>query len=64
VYSLCTPTDLHTVQHQVVNGCSLTAQNMIGLYSNRFGCLGSIVVSVLATLLLALLLRGCGIIAW
>jgi hypothetical protein len=38
---------------------------MIGLYSNRLGCLGSIVVSVLATLLLALLLRGCGIVvAW
>ena len=64
VYSLCTPTDLHTVQHQVVNGCSRAAQDMIGLYSNRLGCLGSIVVSVLATLLLALLLRGCGIVAW
>jgi hypothetical protein len=37
---------------------------MIGLYSNRLGCLGSIVVSVLATLLLAVLLRGCGIVAW
>jgi hypothetical protein len=64
VYSLCTPTDLHTLQHQVAHGCSLAAQNMIGLYSNRLGCLGSIVVSVLATLLLALLLRGCGIVAW
>jgi hypothetical protein len=37
---------------------------MIGLYSNRLGCLGSIVVSLLATLVLALLLRGCGIVAW
>ena len=37
---------------------------MIGLYSNRLGCLGSIVISVLATLLVALLLRGCGIVAW
>jgi hypothetical protein len=38
-------------------------QDMIGLYSNRLGCFGSIVFSVLATLLLALLLRGCGIVA-
>ena len=37
---------------------------MIGLYANRLGCFGSIVVSVLATLLLTLLLRGCGIVAW
>ena len=37
---------------------------MIGLYSSRLGCFGSIVVSLLATLLLALLLRGCGVVAW
>ena len=37
---------------------------MIGLYSNRLGCVGSIVVSLLATLMLALLLRGCGMVAW
>ena len=37
---------------------------MIGLYSNRLGCLGSIVVSLVATLLVALLLRGCGVVAW
>jgi len=37
---------------------------MIGLYSNRLGCLGSIVVSLLATVLLALLLRACGTVAW
>jgi hypothetical protein len=37
---------------------------MIGLYSNRLGCLGSIVVSVLATLLLALMLSACGVVAW
>jgi hypothetical protein len=37
---------------------------MIGVYSNRLGCLGSIVVSILATLLLAVLLRGCGAVAW
>ena len=37
---------------------------MIGFYSNRLGCLGSIVVSVLATVLIALLLRACSIVAW
>jgi hypothetical protein len=37
---------------------------MIGLYSNRLGCVGSIVFSILASLLLALLLRGCGFVAW
>lgn len=64
VYSLCTPTDLHTVQHHGADGWPFAAQHMIGLYSNRLGCLGSIVVSVVATLLLALLLRGCGVVAW
>jgi hypothetical protein len=37
---------------------------MIGLYSNRLGCFGSLVVSLLATLLLALLLRSCGMVTW
>ena len=37
---------------------------MFGIYSNRLGCLGSIVVSILATLLLALVLRGCGMVAF
>jgi hypothetical protein len=37
---------------------------MIGLYSSRLGCFGSIVVSAAATLLLALGLRSCGIVAW
>jgi len=37
---------------------------MIGLYSNRLGCVGSIVVSILATVVLALLLRSCGMVAW
>ena len=64
VHSVCTPTALQPVSRQVVNGWSLANADMIGLYSNRLGCFGSIVVSVLATLLLALLLRGCGIVAW
>ena len=37
---------------------------MFLFFSNRLGCLGSIVVSLVATLLLALLLRGCGVVAW
>jgi hypothetical protein len=32
---------------------------MFFFFSNRLGCLGSIVVSILATVLLVLLLRGC-----
>jgi hypothetical protein len=28
-------------------------------FSNRFGCLGSIVVSIIGTILLALLIRAC-----
>ena len=37
---------------------------MIGLYTNRLGCLGSIIFSIVASFVLALLLRGCGVIAW
>jgi hypothetical protein len=37
---------------------------MIGVYSNRVGCAGSIVVSIVATVLLALLLRSCGMVGW
>jgi hypothetical protein len=32
---------------------------MFFLFSNRLGCFGSIVVSILGTLLLIALLRGC-----
>ena len=31
---------------------------MIGLYSNRIGCFGSIVLSIVATVLLALVVRA------
>jgi hypothetical protein len=37
---------------------------MIGLYSNRIGCLGSLVISIVATVLVALVLRACGVVAW
>lgn len=33
---------------------------MFVFYNNRLGCIGSIVVSILLTLLLLLLLRSCG----
>jgi hypothetical protein len=32
---------------------------MFGFYSNQLGCLGSIVVSIIGTVLLILLIRGC-----
>jgi hypothetical protein len=34
---------------------------MFLFFSNRLGCLGSIVVSVLLTALLLLVFRGCGV---
>jgi hypothetical protein len=33
---------------------------MFGFYSNRLGCLGSIAVSILGSIVLIVLLRGCG----
>ena len=33
---------------------------MFFLFSNRLGCAGSILVSIVASALLILLLRGCG----
>jgi hypothetical protein len=32
---------------------------MFGFYSNRLGCLGSIVISILGSVLLIALLRSC-----
>lgn len=32
---------------------------MFGFYSNRLGCIGSLVVSAIGTLILVALLRGC-----
>jgi hypothetical protein len=32
---------------------------MFGFYSNRLGCLGSLVVSLIGTVLLFALMRGC-----
>jgi hypothetical protein len=32
---------------------------MFGFYSNQLGCLGSIIVSIIGTVLLFLLIRGC-----
>jgi uncharacterized membrane protein YeaQ/YmgE (transglycosylase-associated protein family) len=32
---------------------------MFGFYSNRLGCIGSIVVSVIGSIILIVLLRSC-----
>ena len=32
---------------------------MFAFFSNRLGCLGSIVVSIIGTILLLVLMRGC-----
>jgi hypothetical protein len=32
---------------------------MFAFFSNRMGCLGSVVISILGTVFLAMLLRGC-----
>jgi hypothetical protein len=32
---------------------------MFGFYSNRLGCLGSIAVSIVGTVVLLLVMRGC-----
>ena len=32
---------------------------MFGFYSNRLGCMGSLVVSAIGTIVLLALLRGC-----
>jgi hypothetical protein len=32
---------------------------MFALFSNRLGCLGSIAVSIIGTVLLIVLMRGC-----
>ena len=37
---------------------------MFFFFSNRLGCLGSILVSIVATILLALVLRGCSGATW
>jgi hypothetical protein len=33
---------------------------MFAFFSNKLGCVGSVIVSVVGTLLLVLLMRGCG----
>jgi hypothetical protein len=45
-----------TMQMMVIAG---RYQSMFAFFSNRLGCLGSIVVSVIGTLILLAVLRGC-----
>jgi uncharacterized membrane protein YeaQ/YmgE (transglycosylase-associated protein family) len=33
---------------------------MLAFFSNRLGCLGSLIVSVIGTIILLAILRGCG----
>jgi hypothetical protein len=33
---------------------------MFAFFSNRLGCIGSLIVSILGSLVLILILRGCG----
>jgi uncharacterized membrane protein YeaQ/YmgE (transglycosylase-associated protein family) len=33
---------------------------MFAFFSNRLGCLGSLIVSVIGTIILLAILRGCG----
>jgi uncharacterized membrane protein YeaQ/YmgE (transglycosylase-associated protein family) len=33
---------------------------MFGFYSNRVGCIGSIIVSIIGSLILIAVMRGCG----
>jgi hypothetical protein len=35
-------------------------QQMFAFFSNRLGCLGSLAVSIIGTILLLFILRGCG----
>jgi uncharacterized membrane protein YeaQ/YmgE (transglycosylase-associated protein family) len=37
---------------------------MFAFFSNRLGCLGSLVVSVIGTIILIVLLRGCSGAHW
>jgi len=40
------------------------AADMFGFFSSRLGCLGSLVVSIIGTVLLTLLMRGCSGTSW
>ena len=41
------------------NVCLTGAAEMFVIFSNRLGCFGSLILSVILTIVLILLLRGC-----
>ena len=51
-------------RHGTSDDFEVTRRKMISLYSHRLRCLGSIVLSLLATLLLGIVLRGSVVVSW
>jgi hypothetical protein len=48
---------------QVYQTCGLTRRDeyeMFAFFSNRLGCLGSLFVSIIGTIILLIVMRGCG----
>jgi uncharacterized membrane protein YeaQ/YmgE (transglycosylase-associated protein family) len=41
-------------------GSSADLRRVFAFFSNRLGCIGSLIVSVVGSLVLILVLRGCG----
>jgi hypothetical protein len=48
----------HHLKTACGNSADLTV--MFAFFSNRLGCIGSLIVSVVGSLVLILVLRGCG----
>ena len=48
--------------HHLKTACGSSAdlRVMFAFFSNRLGCIGSLIVSVVGSLVLILVLRGCG----
>ena len=57
------PSALLTSRHGTSEDFEVTRRKMISLYSHRLRCLGSIVVSLLATLLLGIVHRGSVVVS-
>lgn len=50
------------LSHHLKTACGSSADSrvMFAFFSNRLGCIGSLIVSVVGSLVLILVLRGCG----
>ena len=57
----CAEFILYAIHRSIMQTMELAGryQSMFAFFSNRLGCLGSIVVSVIGTLILLAVLRGC-----